>query len=53
MLVELDKEREFNVPKGWRAIAVPLFEVYGNERYGVEIAGVASLLSGITLEFDE
>jgi hypothetical protein len=51
MLVELDKERELNVPKGWKALAVPIFEIHGNDRYGEEIAGVAGQLSGITMEF--
>jgi hypothetical protein len=54
MLVELSKEREIFVPNGWKALAIPVFELYGNEdRYGVEIAGVAGQLSGVALEFDE
>lgn len=62
ILVEMDKDRELNVPNGylllltnrWKALAVPLFELYGNEtRYGAEIASVACQISGFTLEFDE
>ena len=44
----------FAVPRNYKLLAVPLYELHGNERsYGMAIAGLPQLLSRFSFVYDD